>query len=129
MTMRSISLRCSPVKDCARAGAAAGTVARSANSAATNGRETNFIGVHPLLLAAERALRWLQAGEIVGFDPAGRSDRKARPGARGDFTRGLEVAAHEGRLRGGEIGVGQVVLEAVGHRQLAVGVGRFRLTR
>src|SRR5262245_46784152 len=97
--MRSISLRCSPVKDCARAGAAAGTVRRSATSAATNGREANFIGGHPSSLAAERALRWLQAGEIVGFDPAGRPNRKARLGARGDLARGLEVAAHEGRLR------------------------------
>src|SRR5262245_23614479 len=114
--MRSISLRCSPVKDCACAGAAAGTATRSANSAAVNGREENFIGIRPLSRAAERALRWLQAGEIVGFDPAGRSDRKAPPRARGDLALGLDVAAHEGRLRGGEIGVGQVVLEAVGHR-------------
>src|SRR5262245_40143707 len=120
--MRSTSLRCSPVNVCARAGAAAGTATRSANSAAANGREVNFIGVGPLSRAAERALRWLQAGEIVGFDPPGRSDREARPRARGDLARGLDVAAHEGGLRGGEIGVGQVVLEAVGHRQVAVGV-------
>src|SRR5262245_28070609 len=110
--MRSISLRCSPVKVCARAGAAAATATRSANSAVANGREANLIGVRPLSRAAERALRWLQAGEIVGFDPAGRSDGKARPRARGDLARGLDVAAHEGRLRGREIGVGQVVLEA-----------------
>ena len=39
----------------------------------------------------------------------------------------LKVAAHEGRLRGCEIGPGEVVLLAVGHRELAVCVRRFRL--
>src|SRR5262245_64039132 len=70
--------------------------------------------------AAQSALRGFEAGEVVGFDPARRADGKARLGAGGDLARGLDVAADECRLRGGEIGVGEVVFLAIGHRQLHV---------
>ena len=48
-------------------------------------------------------------------------------GPRREFARGLVVAAGEGGLRRGEIGVGEIILAAVGHRQLRIGVGGFRL--
>src|SRR5499427_11012531 len=58
---------------------------------------------------AQAALWGLEAGEVVGLDPARRADGKARLGAGGNLARGLEVAADESRLRGGEIGAGEVV--------------------
>ena len=39
----------------------------------------------------------------------------------------LSVAAHEGGLRGGEIGLREVALAAIGHGELGIGVRRFRL--
>src|SRR5690242_399474 len=63
----------------------------------------------------------LVARDIVGFDPAGGADRKARLGARRELARGLPVAAREGGLGGGEIGVGEVAFAAVGHGQILVG--------
>src|SRR5512139_4187495 len=71
---------------------------------------------------APRALRRLVAGEVVGLHPAGRADRETGLGPRSNLARGLHVAAHEGRLRGCEIRARQVVLLAIGHGQLAVGV-------
>src|SRR6266550_7546895 len=73
---------------------------------------------------AQGAFWRLEAGEVVGPDPAWRSDRKAGFGPGGNFACGLDVAADEGRLGGREIRMGQVVLLAVGHRQMAVGIGR-----
>src|SRR4029077_8461549 len=73
------------------------------------------------------ALRGFEAREIVGLHPAWRSDRKAGFGPGGKFARGLDVAADVSRLRGREIRTRQVVLQAVGHRQMAVGVGRVLL--
>src|SRR5262249_42899156 len=77
--------------------------------------------------AAQGALGGLEASEVVGFDPARRADGKARLGAGGNLTCGLDVAADESRLRRSEIGAGEVVFLAIGHRQLHVGIGRFRL--
>src|SRR6516225_889403 len=129
--MRSISVRCVALKDCAWAGAA-GSASRTANSAATHGpthgRRSNVIIVVLLSSAAQGALRGLEAGEVVGFDPARRADGKAHLGAGGNLARGLEVAADESRLRGGEIGAGEVVFLAIGHRELHEAFGRFRLT-
>src|SRR5215468_9473669 len=115
--MRSISLRCASLKDCACAGAA-GRASSTANSAATHGRTSNLIIVRPLSSGAQGALRGLEAGEVVGLDPARRADGKAGLGAGGNLARGLEVAADERRLRGGKIGAREVVLLAIGHRQL-----------
>src|SRR6266851_10180703 len=129
LTMRSISPRCSPVKDCAAAGAAAGRTSGTASRAAANERARNCMVVVLLSSIAESAPWRLVAGDVVGLDPAGRPDRETRLGAGGDLARGLEVAAHEGRLGGGEIRVRQVVLLAVGHREVGVGVGRLGLAR
>src|SRR5436190_14106664 len=83
-----------------------------------------------LLSSTPHGAFWgLEAGEVVGLDPAWRSDGKAGFGPGSKFARGLDVAADESRLRGGEIRTGEVVLEAVGHRQMAVGVGRVRLAQ
>src|SRR5262249_9757698 len=78
--------------------------------------------------SAQSALRELEAGEVVGLDPARRADGKAGLGAAGNLARRLEVAADERRLGGGEIGVREVVFLAIGHRELRVAFGRFRLT-
>src|SRR6478752_1721549 len=123
----SISPRWSALNDCARAGAAAGSASRTANSAAARGREARFMVFVLLSSMAPRALRRLVAGEVVGFHPTGRADRETGLGPRSNLARGLHVAAHEGRLRGCEVRARQVVLLAIGHGQLAVGIGRFRL--
>src|SRR5262249_55927551 len=69
----------------------------------------------------------LEAGEVVGLDPARRADGKAGFGAAGNLARGLEVAADERRLGRGEVGVREVVFLAIGHRELHEAFGRFRL--
>ena len=71
----------------------------------------------------------LEGGDVVGLHPAGRADRKAGLGAGGELARGPQVAAREGGLRGGEIGLGEVALAAIGHGELGIGVRRFRLAR
>src|SRR5262249_54380595 len=101
--MRSISPRCCPVKDCAEAGAAAGKTSGTASRAAANRRARSCMAAVLLSSIAESAPRRLVGGDIVGFDPAGRPDRETGLGTRGDLARGLEIAAHEGCLRGGEI--------------------------
>src|SRR4029077_4949787 len=66
----------------------------------------------------------IEAGKIVGPDPAWRSDRKGVLCPGGKLARGLEVAADVGRLRGREVRMRQAVLQAVGHRKMAVNVAR-----
>src|ERR1700688_99559 len=58
---------------------------------------------------------------------AGRSNGKSLLGPGGKLPRRLVVAAGEGGLRRREIGVGQIALVAIGHRQLQIGVGRLGL--
>ena len=45
------------------------------------------------------------------------------------MTRGHHVAAREGGLRRGQIGLGEIALAAIGHGQLAIGLRRFRLAQ
>src|SRR5438105_6405986 len=69
------------------------------------------------------------AGDVVGLDPAGRSDREAALGADGKLACSLYIATGKCRLSGGEIGLGQVALAAIGHGELGVAFGRLRLAR
>src|SRR5687767_2177460 len=62
------------------------------------------------------------AYDVVGLHPSGRADRKAGFGARRELPRGRAVAAHDGGLCGGEVGLGEVALAAVGHRKLRIAV-------
>ena len=48
------------------------------------------------------------AHHLLGRDPGGRADGEPRLGAGRKLARGLEVAAGEGGLRGGEVGLGDV---------------------
>src|SRR5712675_1170076 len=107
--MRSISPRCGGEKLCARDGA--GSISRAAVAAAASRRGVMFIrfflcdGV-PLGDSWTHAAGFgrLEAGDIVGLDPARRTDRETRLGAGGDLARGLVVAADEGGLGGGKVG-------------------------
>src|SRR5262245_6520013 len=58
-------------------------------------------------------------GDIVGPDPAGRTGWQAGLGPGGELARGLKVARRKRSLGGGEIGLGEVALLAIGLRQLA----------
>src|SRR5437773_11480817 len=115
--MRSISLRCASLKD---------SLARERQTGPAGPQTARqHMGAHQIsssfvLLSsgAQGALRGLEAGEVVGLDPARRADGKAGLGAGGNLARGLEVAADERRLRGGELGAGGAVLLAIGHREL-----------
>src|SRR5580704_1013150 len=70
-------------------------------------------------------LRWSEACDVVCLHPARRSYRKTALGATGKLPGGRKISAIEGRLGGGEIGVGEVALAAIGHGELVVGVGDF----
>src|SRR4051812_31774130 len=69
------------------------------------------------------------AHNIVSFDPSGGPDRKAGLGPGGEITRGLIVAAQEGGLGRGQIGLRIVTLAAIGHRELHVADRRLGLAR
>src|SRR5215831_10059762 len=71
----------------------------------------------------------LDADDVVGAHPGGRTDGQAGLGARGELPRGLDVAAVEGSLRGGEIGLREIALAAVGHRELRIGLRLLRFAR
>ena len=74
--------------------------------------------------AARRLL--LQPDDVVGLDPAGRSGRKPRLGARRKLARGLGVAAASAACAEA-IGFGIVALAAVRHGKLGVDLRRVRL--
>src|SRR5664279_5898527 len=67
----------------------------------------------------------LYVDDIVGAHPGGRAYGQAGLGAGRELARRLDVAAHEGGLRGGEIGLGEIALAAIGHGELGIGIGRF----
>ncbi len=130
LMMRSISPRCAAVKDCACAEPRRAAPAGPRTARQRHGRRSNVIIVRPSVIRPRKALcGGLRLAMSSALTQPGEPTGKARLGAGGDLARGLDVAAHEGRLRGGEIGVGEVALLAIGHRQLAVAVGRFRLAR
>src|SRR5258708_34669193 len=105
---------------------------RIANSAAAKGPRSSFIVVGPLhrsVPGKSAALLRLIAGDVVGLDPARRSDREAALGPGRHLASGPEVAAHESRLRGREVGMCEIVLDTVRHREMALRISRFRLAR
>src|SRR5262252_3319340 len=75
----------------------------------------------------QATLRWSEACDVVRLHPARRSYRKTTLGATGKLPGGREISTIEGRLGGGEVGVGDVALAAIGHGKLVVGVGNFRI--
>src|SRR4051812_49896535 len=103
--MRSISPRCGAEKLCARDGA--GSISRAAVTAAASRRGVVVIGFF-LCDGVPSGDSWthaarigrLEAGDIVGLDPARRADRETRLGAGGDLACRLVVAADERRPRG-----------------------------
>src|ERR1700733_11901884 len=69
----------------------------------------------------------VEGNNIIGPAPAGRSDRESLLSPIGEFARGFVVASGESRLRRGKIGIGEVVIAAVSHRQRRIGVAGFGL--
>src|SRR6267154_4221105 len=63
------------------------------------------------------------------LDPARRTDGETRLGAGGDLARGLVVAADEGGLGGGEVGLREVTLSAIRHRKIIIAIGNIRVAR
>src|SRR5262249_37200220 len=110
--MRSISPRWASLKACAPAGAAAMTARQRA---AAVERSRWRIAGSLLSIAAHRAGWGFIGHNVVGANPPGRTGGKARFGAGGKVAGGAVVAAREGRLGGGEIGLGEVAFAAVGH--------------
>src|SRR5579863_7805281 len=116
----------------ARAGAKPGTTSSVviANRNAMAAREviSSFLFLRSWAGPKRILLQVLVEGDdIVRSDPAGRADRKAHLGARREFARRLVVATRERRLRGREVGIGDVTLTAIGHGELLIGVARFGL--
>ena len=120
-----MSERCAGEKFCARTACGAATASNAAQAAAiiAQARCHRFCPCCGHLIGAAGGL---DADDIVGAHPGGRADGQAGLGARRKLPRGPDVAAREGGLRGGEIGLGEVALAAIGHGELSIGVGRFR---
>src|SRR5215472_1469627 len=70
---------------------------------------------------------WAVGCDIVRLHPTGRADREAGLGARRELARGQQLAAHERGLGGGKVGAREIALAAIGHGELGIGFGRFRL--
>src|SRR5258706_14948561 len=126
--MCSISPRCGAEKLCARDGA--GSISRAAVAAAASRRGVMVIGfflcdglVSGGSLGQAAGIERLEAGDVVGLDPARRTDGETRLGAGGDLARGLVVAADEGGLGGGEVGLREVAFAAIRHREIVIAVG------
>src|SRR5450631_3188079 len=132
--MVSISPRCASVKLCAEAGRGAPRSA-SASSAGTIRRNEGIRKSSRWTRDPSKKNAWLigAAGQrlcrddIVGLDPSGRADREPGFRTRGQLASGLVIAAKEGGLCGGQIGLGVVALPAIGHRELGVTKRRFAL--
>src|SRR5262249_28913735 len=61
---------------------------------------------------------WFNVYNIIGLDPTGRTDRQFGLGARGQLTRSFDVAARKCCLSRGKVGIGDIALAAIGHREL-----------
>src|ERR1700736_3956931 len=124
--MRSISPRWASLKLCAR-----GRGGDAGERESGGGRTEEGERIAGSLLVSYGA--WRRAGfigdDVVGANPSGRTGGKAGFGAGGKVARGAVVAAREGGLRGGEIGLGEVALAAVGHGELAVAVRHVGFAR
>src|SRR5579863_2385359 len=70
---------------------------------------------------------FVEGDDIVGAYPAGGTDGKSLLGPLGEFARGLVVAAGKSSLCRGEIGVGEIVVAAIRHRQRRIGAAVFWL--
>src|SRR6185437_1012283 len=122
--MVSISVRCGAENSAALAMKGAAAVSSTAPARAKR-RERGIMFGRPLreTLIAEGPLRRLQVRDVVGAHPGGRADGEAGLGARGELTRGADVAAGGGGLRRGEVGLGKIAGESVGHPELREGAG------
>src|SRR5215470_11059595 len=114
------------VPSCAAASGANSMIIRSQMPC---GGSKPFQSSFSLLTRAKRVLLvvFVESNDVVRANPARRSDRKTLLSAFGKFARGLVVAAREGGLGRGKVGVGEVIFACIGHRQRCVGVGCFRL--
>src|SRR5258708_2186231 len=75
------------------------------------------------LLAGQR----LCCDDVVGLDPSGCADGETGLGARGEFARGLVVAAKESGLRRREVSLCVISLSAIGHGELHIPQRRLGL--
>src|SRR5882757_3510248 len=73
-----------------------------------------------LILVAVFAGQRLCSDDVVSLDPSGRADGETGLCARRKFARGLVVAAEKGGLRRRQIGLREISLSAVGHRELGI---------
>src|SRR6202022_3773976 len=66
--------------------------------------------------------------DIVGLDPSGGTDGETGFGARGEFARGLVVAAQERGLCGRQISLRVISLSAISHCELGITERRLGLS-
>src|ERR1700733_6512530 len=81
-------------------------------------REIRFRKRRPPVDGALVALRRLGGDDVVGPDPTGGTDGETGLGPRGQFARGLVVAAKIGGLSRGQIGLRVISFSAIGHGEL-----------
>src|SRR6267143_6955488 len=74
-------------------------------------------------------LRRLEACNVVGLNPSRRSYGKTSFSATRQLPGRGQISAIEGRLGGGEIRIREIAFAAIGHCQLLVGIGDFRVVR
>src|SRR6202171_6615864 len=89
----------------------------------------SFVTGLNLFLVAVWTGQRLCSDDIVGLDPSGRADGETGFRARGEFARGLVVAAQKGGLRRSQIGLREIALSAIGHCELGIDERRLGLPR
>jgi hypothetical protein len=75
-----------------------------------------FVQITNLVVSGARQRS--RADDIIGFNPSRRPNRKPGFRSRGEFARGLVVAAEKSGLRRRQIGLRVVSFSAIGHREL-----------
>src|SRR5579872_2239158 len=113
--MPSISCRWSAAKVCARVGVATGSASIIVAAKKVRARNFDVISMSfvELLTEEKRALSFIEGDDVVGFYPAGRSNRKSGLCPGGQLARRLVVAAREGGLGRREIGFCIILVVAV----------------
>src|SRR5258707_15798298 len=78
----------------------------------------NLVGRPGVFLVAVLAGQRLCSDDVVGLDPTGGADGETGFGTRGEVAGGLVVAAKKRGLGGSQVGLCEISLPAIGHRQL-----------
>src|ERR1700730_6518789 len=89
----------------------------------------NLVGRPGVFLVAVAVLagQRLCSNDVVGLDPTGGTDGETGFGARGEVAGGLVVAAKKRGLGGSQVGLCEISLPAIGHRQLRIAEWRLGL--